>query len=364
VKILYFCEYNFGGGAKSNLNLALSSSAFAEVAFLGCDPSYPKYKEFSLLSAKARKSISLRYFLDFWDSLNNFNPDIVHATGMYTGFVSLVARSLRKKKFKIIMTLHHTSVRFRFHYFAVRFIPVLNKIDIIHYLTEYQHDLYTKFGLKPKKFKIIPNIVFAHTYTKSEVDDLRNKLLADTSADWLIVSVGRLVESKQIDVFIKIIKKINEQGINAGGIIIGTGEKEFIKKLKDIASELDIASKILFTGFSTSPELYIKAGDFCLFPTLHAEALPLFILESFSQKKTMVVSNHPSIGCIVTDNHDSLVVTDHSAEKYAKQCIALIKNPELLKKLEKGADFTYNEYYSTEKVIRRFEEMYIDTLKD
>lgn len=361
MRILYFAEYNIGGGAKANLNLALSSAEFAEVSYLGIGLNKQEFNTIDIIKTKARKPISLKYFFDFWRSLNYVDPQIVHATGMFTGLAALLARSLRSKKFKIIITLHHTSTKFRFGFIAKKLIPVLNKADVIHYLTEYQRQKYIMLGLKPEHFRIIPNIIHTYSYNKDDVSNLRKKLLADTSSGYLLVSVGRLVESKQPKVFIETVRIMNQNGINTGGIILGTGDKPYVEKIKRYAVEIEISSKILFTGFSSQPELYIKACDICLFPTLH-EALPLFILESFSQHKTIVVSNHPSITGIVSDNLDSVVVYRHTAEEYAKKCIELIKKPQILNKLEKGAGNTYNKYYKADKVIKEFKKMYFEIL--
>jgi glycosyltransferase involved in cell wall biosynthesis len=241
-------------------------------------------------------------------------------------------------------------------------ITFLNRIDTIHYLTEYQRGIYLRFGLNPLRYKVIPNLTSCHTYTDYEVNTLRTKLLEDTSSESIIVYVGRLVESKQLHVFIDVIKKINQLKINVGGIIVGKGDQSYTNKLHRISSELDIASKIVFAGFSTQPELYIKTSDFCLFPTLH-EALPLFILETFSQQKTIVVSNHQSINNIVENYVDSLVSEKHTSDAYAVKCIELIENPQLLKKLERGARDKYDTFYKPEKVIDEFKKMYLEILE-
>ena len=364
MKILYVTEYNVGGGAKAVLDLALSSSGFAEVGFIGIGFDLVRYKEIVSFESKAKRPISLSFLWYYWKALNSFNPDIVHANGMFTGLITLINRYFKKGKFKIIMTLHHTSKKFRFHFFVKRMISFLNRVDVIHYLTEYQRGIYLKFGLNPDKFIVIPNITSNPTYTDGEVSALRTKLLDDTSSESLIVYVGRLVESKQLHVFIDVIKKINQSDVNVGGIIVGKGDQSYTNKLHRISSELDIASKIVFAGFTTKPELYIKASDFCFFPTLHDEALPLFILESFSQQKTIVVSNHQSISNIVENYVDSIVSDKHTTDAYAVKCIELIENPQLLKKLERGARDKYDTFYKPEKVIDEFKKMYLEMIKE
>jgi glycosyltransferase involved in cell wall biosynthesis len=194
------------------------------------------------------------------------------------------------------------------------------------------------------------------------VNALRTELLTCTGADRLIVYVGRLVEEKQIHVFIDAIKTINQLGINTAGVIVGDGDKSYVTRLKNMSVEVGITSKIVFTGFSSQPELYIKAGDFCIFPTLHAEALPRFILESFSQHRTLIVSNHPSIKGIITDRFNSMIVKEHTSHAYAEMSIQLIQDPDLLKDLEIGAKLTYDENFEVNKVISQYKELYSEFL--
>jgi len=363
MKILYFGEYNEGGGAKANLNLAESMYGFADIAFLGIG-NYPLSNKYKVLESKAKRSISIRFFRDFWLALNTFCPNIVHATGMYTGLIALLIRPFKKNRYKVVMTLHHTSQKFRFNAVAKYLVSILNRTDIIHYLTEYQRNKYIGFKLAPKNYKIIPNIIFPAKVDTMKANELKKDLLLKTSSKYLIASVGRLVESKQVHMFIESICKINQKGFNTSGIIVGTGDEVYLKMLEGLTKELKIEDKILFIGFSKTPELYMKVCDFCLFPTLHDEALPLIILELFSQSKTMVVSDHPSIRGIITDNVDSLVSLKHEPESYAQKCIELMENTDLLKKLESGAIRKFNEKYKYNIVIDQFKNMYCELVEE
>lgn len=362
MKILFLAEENSGGGAVSNTNLVLAITNFAQVAFFGIDYNLPENNLHIIYSTKARRAVSLRYCLDCWKSLNKFDPDIVHATGMYTGLIAILFRFLGRKGYRIIMTLRHTSNKFRFNFLSKRFIRVLNRADIIHYLTEYQKRFYWDYGLRPNKFKVISNIIVPKIYSTMEVEALRKKLLAYTSSERIIGYVGRLVESKQLRIFIEVIKILNQNDLNVGGVIVGKGEENYTDSLRNYANERNITSKLTFVGFSNQPELYIKACDFGLFPTL-GEALPRFIIESFSQHKTIVVSNHPSIRSIITHLYDSLVVSDHEPDSYAYMCMQLIKNHQLQEKLESGAKTTYSKQYEADFVINEYKKMYSEILQ-
>jgi L-malate glycosyltransferase len=362
MKILFSAEENSGGGAISNYNLAMASAAFAEVAFFGIGYKFNRNRAIIYYDSKSKKAFRLKYFLNYWRAIINFSPDIVHSTGMFTGLVAVVIRFLSNRKYRIVMTLRHTFTKFRLNFIAVKLIKYLNKVDLVHFLTDYQKNLYSGYGLNNPNFRIIPNIIFLRDYPKTEVNNLRQKLLNETSSERLIVFVGRLTYIKQLDIFIKAIKLINDSGHNVGGIIVGDGENAYVRKLKDLAEKICIVPKLSFAGFTTEPELYIKACDFCMFPTL-GEALPRFLIESFSQEKTMVLSNHQSIRSLISDNIDSMVASDNEPEKYTEKCIQLIKNPEILRKLERNAYVRYTQYYKADFVIDEYKKMYLSLFK-
>jgi glycosyltransferase involved in cell wall biosynthesis len=358
MKILYLSEYNEGGGAKSSLNLAIATSKYADVALLGIGFHFPQYTQIHFPETRAKKSISLAYILGIKRTINQFFPDIIHANGMYTGLLAYVLKPFAKSPYRIIMTLRHTSTRMRMGILAKGLIRMLNHVDVIHYLTQYQKELYAGYGLHPKHYRIIPNIIFPHQYPEPEVMELKNKLLSDALATHLIVYVGRIVEEKQLDLFIQVIACLLKHNHNVAGIIVGSGDEQYLEKLHAMTAQLEISSKVIFTGFTTKPELYIRAADFCLFPTLWAEALPRFIIESFSQKRTLVVSNHPSIKGIVAHVQNALIVSEHTIEEYTRNCTQLLLDTVLLKQLEAGAERTYIEQYQSEKVIEQYSDLY------
>lgn len=358
MKILYLSEFNEGGGAKSGMNLAVAASEYAEVSLLGIGFDHSQYPAIQFIETGAKRSLSLGYIFCVYRAMKRIQPEIIHANGMYTGLLALVLRPFSFGDCKIIMTLRHTSTKMRFGVFARLVIYVLNKVDVVHYLTNYQKNLYEGFGLKPHRFLIIPNIIYARQIEKSDAEGLRKKLLTETSSAKLIVFVGRIVESKQVNLFIHVINQLNLQDQLVSGVIVGSGNELYLKKLKNLALQIGISEKIIFSGFTSNPELYIKAADFCLFPTQWDEALPRFIIESFSQSRTLVVSNHASIRGVVTDASDVLIAPFHTKEAYVEKCMNLLNNQSLLMQLEAGAVHTYETQYQSEKVIKQYKNLY------
>lgn len=304
------------------------------------------------------QSMSFKFLAGFIRAVRMTQPDIVHTNGMYTAMVALFIRRVFKLKYKTIMTLRHTSETFRANWIAKRLIPFLNKVDMVHYLTPYQKSIYEKFGLKPSAFRFIPNIVEIKSHNPDDVANLRNELFSKTDSEILVDFVGRLVQSKQVDVFIKTVKKLREEGYPVGGVIVGTGNDEYVSSLKNLAKELRMDDHITFTGFSTTPELFMKASDFGLFPTLWKEGFPRFVVESFALGRTMIVSNIPQMQGVITNQEDSLVVSKHDPKEYARCVSQLIDDNELRQKLEAGAQETYQSHFAPEKVLDQYLECY------
>ena len=363
MKILFLGEYNIGGGAKSNLNLAFTVSQFANVGFLGIDTFNIEHSAITFFRANARKSMTLTYVQDFTKALQNFKPDIVHATGMYTGLLSLAIKFLLRRKYKVIITLRHTSTNFRYKQIAKYLIRFLNQADYIHYLTSYQKAIYEPYGLSPKKFMIIPNIVKNPKLKTSDILAIRKKLLHLTVSKYLIVFAGRIVESKQLDIFIKCIHYLRSKNLEVGGVIIGAGDENYISQLNNLVNNLSLNNNIYFSGYLNNPELFVTGSDFGLFPT-QSESLPRFIVESFSLGKTMVVSNHPSIANVVRKDFDVLLAIEHTPEAYADQCLKIVTNNALKLHLENGAMDSYKTRFNPQTVTDQYKMLYSKVLID
>lgn len=369
LKILLLSEYLFGGGGTAFCNLAkyLSNKRSIDLAVftVGEMPeTLENVKTFYVPARSFKKpesqAMSFIYIYNLLKTIRQNKPDIVHANGMYTGMMALLLKRTFSFKYKIMMTLHHTSGVFRFNLIAKRIIHLLNNVDLIHYLTPYQKKLYESLGLNPRSFRFIPNIIETKKIDQELIDKTRKELQSKTHSETLAVYVGRLTESKQIDMVIKVIQYLRAQNLSVGACIVGTGDKDYESYLKNLAEELKVEKYICFTGFSTRPELFLETSDFGLFPTQWQEALPCFILESFSLGKTMIVSNIPQLETIVENRKDSLVVNEHSVQEYSRLISELINHPTLRKNLEKGAIETFDVKYSPDIVIQEYVNCYHD----
>jgi len=366
MRILYVSElFKRSGGEKACWNLAnaVGENPGIQAAEYAIG-SLPDKTSIEVYPSSAKRSLSLRYVKDLRRVVIDFKPDIIHSMGFLTGLAALLCRKKSRIQYKIVMTLHHTSERFRLDFAAKMILAKLNKIDYITYLTAFQRDVYLRHGLNPIKWSLIPNIVTVKKPSCDSVRTLRKFLTEKTSSSLLLDYIGRLEQSKQLDVFIGTVAKLRNSGIDAGGVIVGTGPDDYLSFLGTEATRLGISQYISFEGFSDVPEQYISACDIGLFPTQWKEALPNFIIETFALGKTIVVSSIPQLSQVVKDKGDSLVAETHSTECYAEKILMMIENNgELKRKLEEGAKNSYSEKYSPEVVLKKYMEVYESLLQ-
>jgi glycosyltransferase involved in cell wall biosynthesis len=248
----------------------------------------------------------------------------------------------------------------RFYPLSILPAKILSKrADWGTFLTEYQQKRYCeKLGYCPKTFSIIPNVIPKKEISEDMVVEVRKEITEKLGSGFCVIYAGRLIPSKQIDMFIRTIESLRKKGVEASGVIVGDGPAEYVKTLWALAQEAHVGDKILFTGFKKNPEEYIAACDYVLFPTQHKEALPNLLIESFSLSKTVVVSDIPPLSGLVQNLENAVVVSEHNPDAYANALLELYRNPDLSAKISKGASMTFRGNYAPETVCKQYLEIY------
>jgi N-acetylgalactosamine-N,N'-diacetylbacillosaminyl-diphospho-undecaprenol 4-alpha-N-acetylgalactosaminyltransferase len=152
-----------------------------------------------------------------------------------------------------------------------------SKADIMIYLTRFmQVDFVTHLGLSTP-FRIIAN---PH-------DLSRIKIMAKEVADDFvfkdngkyIVTFGRLIKRKKVDVILHTLKEIRSVYQNIELLIIGDGEEK--DSLSALAKRLDLDDFVHFLGFKSNPFRYISKCSILILAS-DREGLPNVIIEGMA----------------------------------------------------------------------------------
>jgi len=170
-----------------------------------------------------------------------------------------------------------------------------------------------------------------------DVDDIRRQWTSPSETNAKrprIGIVGRLVPVKRVDIFLKTIALLNQQGLECEGAIIGGGPME--AELKQLGNELGIGDKIAFMGFVNPAAAEMTKLDVLLMPSDH-EGLPMTLLEALALEVPVVSHDVGGIPEVLDNGACGWLVKDHSPEGYAQvltQVLAGITDRE--RKTERG----------------------------
>lgn len=198
--------------------------------------------------------------------------------------------------------------------------------------THFLQERYCSLGFSAKKIQIVPNGVersrFADCSTKA---NLYQKWDLDPNAP-IILYVGTLgLLSHPVDLLLKAFVKVRTDIPQAQLLLVGSGED--YNNLRQMAQELGIASKTIFTGRILPEEIpsYLQLGTVSIDPVhndLIAKARsPLKIVESLAMGIPVITGDVGDRRAMLQNETLGITVNPGDADSLANGILALLKNP-------------------------------------
>jgi glycosyltransferase involved in cell wall biosynthesis len=168
----------------------------------------------------------------------------------------------------------------------------------------------------------------------------------DTPAEYntdsrLVVFVGRLRESKGIDVLLRSWKNVQEEIADAKLAIVGTGKE--LTALKKLSSDLGIRQSVAFKGYLDTEELahFLKSASIFVMPSIStsgdaAEGRPTAIMEAMCLGIPTIGSNVGGIPEIVDDGRTGYVVPEGDSYILSNKLVSLLRDDKLRTAMSKA----------------------------
>jgi D-inositol-3-phosphate glycosyltransferase len=188
-----------------------------------------------------------------------------------------------------------------------------------------KEELVNQYGVVPDRIGVIPCGVNPELFKPVNSDEARKETGLDNGK--IILYVGRIDPLKGIANLIKAFSFLrDEQYIRLA--IIGGGEssREETAHLIELAQELGVEDRIIFTGTVKQDRmpLYYSAADVCVIPSFY-ESFGLVALESLSCGTPIVANDVGDLRNIVRQGETGYVIDSNSPEPLA-ETIALVLN--------------------------------------
>ncbi len=203
---------------------------------------------------------------------------------------------------------------------------------------------FTKKKLETKgiRSKVIPNGIDWNFIQKIKKDDEECDL----------IYAGRLIKEKQVDLLLKAIAFLKDQGICVRAKIIGDGYER--KKLESYAKEKYI--DVSFLGFLEKHEQvysHLKSAKIFVFPSLR-EGFGISVLEAQACGLPCLVidAEENAAKYLIRDGYNGFIVKNSYAA-LANRIQYLLENSELIKKMKKNA-LNFSKRYDWDKITKEY----------
>ncbi|RJQ24498.1 MAG: glycosyltransferase [Peptococcaceae bacterium] len=181
-----------------------------------------------------------------------------------------------------------------------------------------------KSGMPEARVEVIYNGIDVGGFReRARPGRLREELSA--GADRVVGIIGRLEPEKGHSIFLQAAAQVLKVRNNVTFVVVGTGS--LAGELKNMARDLGIETKVLFTGLREDiPEL-LSVMDVVALPSL-TEAFPLSLIESMCLGRPCIASSVGGISEIIENEKNGLLVSPGDAAALAEKIIFLLSNPE------------------------------------
>ena len=278
-------------------------------------------------------------------------------------FISLFVLALYLIKYKpIIVHSHHRRMTLIFSVFKLFPFVKFKLIHTSHNVFNYgQLFRYARCDLLTGVSKsVVGNLIYFFRFKKERVKLIYNGI-AEYKGDFLpnesnsAVVVGRLSIQKGHIYLLKAWKKVIKQIPEAILYIVGNGELR--EELENFVLSFNLYQNVVFVGFCPNPTEWMLKTEFGILPSLW-EGLPLFPIEAFSVKRTVVATAVDGTPEVVIDKETGLLVPPKDVEILAEAIIFMFKNPECRKEMAENGYGLFKEKFTINKMLKRYEQVY------
>jgi glycosyltransferase involved in cell wall biosynthesis len=249
-----------------------------------------------------------------------------------------------------------------------------NHSYMLPYLDKYpgvvvMHDVHYHQNLNQAKSIIVHN-QYAKTFLNNQgyrnvaINRLPQKLPIMISLvvdrDFLFASFGYVKENKHIDLIIRSIKKLVDEGAtNIHYMVVGEGQPSYMNQLKELVKTLDLEQIVEFTGYVNQTEYQkrLSQADTCVqlrYPTDGESSAAL--LDVLSHGKAAIVTDVDSFSELPNETVIKIAHENQEEQLFAAMQ-RLYRDKDLRKQMRQYARNYVAEHHDIEKYVDRIKDI-------
>ena len=238
--------------------------------------------------------------------------------------------------------------------FGYRILKDANKLIA---LNNNEAKKYVEMKMDKDKIETIPNGIDLLEYSNLPCRGSFKEKYHIQEGEEIILYLGRIHESKGIDLLVKAFAELLKKLDDVKLIIVGPNDG-YLLNLKEIINSLKIDNNILFTGFISDKEklsAYIDADVFVM-PSFYG--FPLTLLEAMACGVPIVTTNKGDI--IEGINGETGCIVQYDKSELENALFEILENGELGERFRKNAKEKIKQY-DWEAIVDKIEKIYQET---
>lgn len=287
-----------------------------------------------------------------------YRPDTIHVHHFKDAFTAAYACLLCRAfgfRPRIVLTRHLVKPGKRGWIYRWLY----GQIDRIAFVSELarREFLAGKPAVNPSKLCVIPNSVpeIGGKTLAGDLPDLRRQYGIASNVP-LLLFCGRLVPEKGCDVLLEACARLKT--LPFALVLAGTGEKNFEKRLHDMAAEQELLGKVFFAGFVRGANRLLSQADISVSPSVCSEAGSLTVLEAMQAGCAQVASDNGSQPEFIDNGTTGLLVPPADEERLAEALRRLLADDDLRRRMGRAAKECFDRHFSYERFYVRYLELY------
>lgn len=282
-------------------------------------------------------------FKNYRNFIRKFNPDLIVCS---TGTLGLNFFTFLFN-YPLVFILHSYPKKIRWWEKPVFLIPQLlsRKSKIVYTVSEFSKKMILKYwGLTEKNVKVIYNSISTVEYDRARP----NKRI--------ILTLGHVVEYKNIFVWIEIAKRINEKFDDTEFIWLGDGEM-----LAECIHLTSAHSRINFLGYDANPGKYYASAYLYLHPS-KIESFGLSVIDALAYGVPCIISNAGGLPETLEDGISGFICDVNDVVSYFSKIKLLLENQKLHGKMAKASSLHAKNCFSAEAQLKQIHDLYTNTI--
>jgi len=285
-------------------------------------------------------------------SNNNIDFDIIHAHGMYTPPVGLVAKLLSQKlNIPYVVTCHGSDINLAMPKAAELYNDVLENAGKVIFVSNALLNKAKSLGYSGSNSVVIPNGIEPDLFKPLDKEKIKRELELNKK---VVGFVGGLKPIKRANKFSEIFENISSKQ-EVEFLVVGDGELR--KKVEKECEQKNLNVK--FVGRVPNDEVpyYMNAMDVMILPSRN-EGFGSVIIEAQACGVPVVGSSNGGIPEVIGDGGIVVEEGEDFEKRFAEAVVEMLKNP-----IERGYLRERTLGFSWENIVKREVAVYEEVLK-